>query len=140
MFFNKLFKPRKIRIIRVANEGFNIKSFGDASIFLDANVTNLEQNSMISLQHANRYLSNPMEGCFCFLEGFDTTQLLSSGELFYRGNDAWFEGYLPKDEIVFVRNTKNNNLADPNDRYIKGHYINQNDPLTGKPVVRLYTG
>jgi hypothetical protein len=78
-------------------------------------LANLSHKVSISRQFANKFKNNKMEGCFCFLECFDYNQLNNGGNLPFRKNQTMHRAYLPDNEIVFVRNTKNNKI---NDRFV----------------------
>lgn len=132
MFLKNLFKPKGIKIIRVSNEGFDIKPYdkGSTDVFLDVVVTDLNQTIIPNKDQVSKYEKTNIEGCFCFLEGFDQAQLSKNGNLFFRENNVWNIGYLPKDELVFVRNTKNNQIVD---KFAKEFYTGGINAFTGEP-------
>lgn len=113
----KLGKKRYIRVVRIANEGFNLKpyvtidldsySYPHPGNFLDIKIQNLNQYT-INIDQKDviipRVRENLMRGCHCFIYKFDLTQAQSEGNLSFRSDDKLNIGYLPEDEVVWVRN------------------------------------
>jgi hypothetical protein len=132
-------KSSKIKIIRVANEGFNTKPYnqGPTSVFLDVLITDLDAKIRATHEQASHNKNNKMDGCFCFLEKFDKSQLEDSGSLFYRKGHKWNIGFLPIDEIVFVRNTKNNKIPD---RFVTHIETEKMDSYTNQPIFETLGG
>ncbi|MDQ4682713.1 hypothetical protein [Stenotrophomonas maltophilia group sp. RNC7] len=136
---NLLSTEKKIKVIRMSNHGFDIKPYHQNTTldFLNVTITDLNQSITISSEQAKYNKNNKIVGCFCFLDKFDESQLDTGGNLSFRIENKRNIGYLPADEIVFVRNTLNNKIAD---RFVYGFETDTIHPITQKPITERFGG
>jgi hypothetical protein len=113
----KIGNKRYIRIVRLANEGFNIKPyktygffFGEyahVGHFFNVIINNLD-NFILGLDE--QYVIEPddknvlMKGCHCFFYKFDLNQAEKDGNLPFRTDHRENIGYLSDNELVWVSN------------------------------------
>lgn len=93
-----------VRIIRFANEGFNISKQFEYPGFYDIEVSDYTNNQKIIRDEPS--ITNQEYGCYCHFYKFNMTDLGDSGSLSMRKGHAMNIGYLPFDYPVFVRNMR----------------------------------
>ncbi|GEN35831.1 hypothetical protein [Aneurinibacillus danicus] len=124
-----------VKIIRIANEGFLCRPYKTIGVyshhgdFTDIVITNLAQEVRATKANMNAYQSDEMRGCFCFLDGFDEKQINQDGELCYRVGHKRNIGYLPADELVFVRNVR----PDGKQKIIEEYWVEHKIPDKEEP-------
>ncbi|MBP1309148.1 hypothetical protein JOD82_002168 [Paenibacillus sp. 1182] len=128
---------RYVRVVRIANEGFNIKPFKDMDIFnhsggfirikintLDEHYETIDEKQIIEADHQN-FL---MKGCHCFMYKFNANQAKKGGNLPFRVHHKANIAYLPENEWVWV-----SNCTPTFTRYVGEITHVVEDPLTSKP-------
>ncbi|RED66127.1 hypothetical protein [Cohnella lupini] len=95
----------KVRIVRFANEGFDIKRDTGAFSFYDLEVTDYSHDYTL-IRNRDRIHSQSIDGCYCHFYKFNVQSIQDGGILASRQGHKINIGYLALDHAVYARNMR----------------------------------
>jgi GH18 family chitinase len=116
----------KVRIVRFANEGFDIKRETGALSFYDMEVSNYRDEYRL-LRGKDPIHNQTINGCYCHFYKFNIQSIQKGGILARRQGQKINIGYLPLDYAVYARNMRPDK---DNTRIVRVHREIQ-DPSNG---------
>lgn len=96
---------QSVRIVRFANEGFDVKRETGGLAFYDTEVLDYRSEYRI-IRGKDPIMIQRIEGCYCHFYKFDLRSLKENGILATRKGQTLNVGYLPLTHSVYARNMR----------------------------------